>query len=236
MATNAKGLPDISGMLTHSLLSIFVSIGQYLIPAVFGLGALLSLIQRKKQSSLSTHLKGAPTKETLDNMSWREFEHLCAALFREQGYKVDLQGGNQPDGGVDLRLSMGKDLYLVQCKHWKTRKVGVATVRELFGVMTSQGAVGGFVVASGGFTQDAHDFAEGRSIKLVPADKVLAMAGKPMPKIVVPQIQANTDESPACPVCNNKMVLRTASKGAQAGKQFWGCSLFPGCKGVRKLG
>jgi len=28
------------------------------------------------------------------------------------------------------------------------------------------------------------------------------------------------------------MTLRTAQKGKQTGKQFWGCSGYPACKGI----
>jgi ssDNA-binding Zn-finger/Zn-ribbon topoisomerase 1 len=31
------------------------------------------------------------------------------------------------------------------------------------------------------------------------------------------------------------MVLRTAKSGKNAGKQFWGCSAYPECKGVINL-
>nr|WP_264178093.1 restriction endonuclease [Dechloromonas denitrificans] len=72
---------------------------------------------------------------------------------------------------------MGQDKYLVQCKQWKVAKVGVATVRELYGVMTAERAVGGFVVASGEFTDDARSFAEGRSIQLVATLSLLSMIG-----------------------------------------------------------
>jgi four helix bundle suffix protein len=37
---------------------------------------------------------------------------------------------------------------------------------------------------------------------------------------------------PNCPECGKVMVLRTAQKGTRAGKQFWGCSNYPDCKGV----
>lgn len=40
---------------------------------------------------------------------------------------------------------------------------------------------------------------------------------------------------PKCPTCNSDMVLRTAKKGANLGGQFWGCSKFPSCKGIRQL-
>jgi four helix bundle suffix protein len=41
--------------------------------------------------------------------------------------------------------------------------------------------------------------------------------------------------SPSCPRCGQPMALRTARKGARPGSQFWGCSGYPKCKGVRNL-
>ncbi len=40
---------------------------------------------------------------------------------------------------------------------------------------------------------------------------------------------------PACPLCGNPMVLRTARKGKHAGSQFWGCTAYPACKGTQPL-
>jgi four helix bundle suffix protein len=42
-------------------------------------------------------------------------------------------------------------------------------------------------------------------------------------------------KAPDCPTCGERMVLRTARQGKQAGTQFWGCSGYPECKGTRKL-
>lgn len=41
-----------------------------------------------------------------------------------------------------------------------------------------------------------------------------------------------SDRIPNCPNCGKPTVLRTAQKGKNAGKQFWGCSGYPDCKGV----
>lgn len=38
-----------------------------------------------------------------------------------------------------------------------------------------------------------------------------------------------------CPRCGARMVLRTASRGKNAGKKFWGCSNYPACKAVKNL-
>ncbi len=38
-----------------------------------------------------------------------------------------------------------------------------------------------------------------------------------------------------CPKCGSPMVLRTTNKGENKGKQFYGCSKFPKCRGVREI-
>ncbi len=40
------------------------------------------------------------------------------------------------------------------------------------------------------------------------------------------------DPIPVCPKCSKPMALRTAQKGAKTGKQFWGCTAYPECKGL----
>ncbi len=42
-------------------------------------------------------------------------------------------------------------------------------------------------------------------------------------------------KEPLCPKCEQPMVLRTVKKtGPHHGKQFWGCSNYPRCRGVRE--
>ncbi|MEI6168456.1 MAG: four helix bundle suffix domain-containing protein [bacterium] len=36
-----------------------------------------------------------------------------------------------------------------------------------------------------------------------------------------------------CPLCNKLMTLRMARQGKNAGAEFWGCTGYPGCKGIR---
>ena len=38
-----------------------------------------------------------------------------------------------------------------------------------------------------------------------------------------------------CPKCGSEMVLRVAKKGAHSGKEFGGCSKFPGYRGVASV-
>lgn len=42
-----------------------------------------------------------------------------------------------------------------------------------------------------------------------------------------------TNVDTLCPRCGSKLVLRTAKKGANAGKQFYGCSSYPKCRYIQ---
>jgi len=47
-----------------------------------------------------------------------------------------------------------------------------------------------------------------------------------------PDQSGPADPIPACPQCGKPMALRTAGKGKNTGRQFWGCTAYPECKGV----
>lgn len=53
----------------------------------------------------------------------------------------------------------------------------------------------------------------------------------------VKQLKARADSSAdrKCPRCGSGMVLRKASRGANAGKKFWGCSGYPKCRLVQSV-
>lgn len=42
-----------------------------------------------------------------------------------------------------------------------------------------------------------------------------------------------TEPAPPCPNCGQPMVQRTAKTGPKKGEQFWGCSTYPQCRGIR---
>lgn len=47
--------------------------------------------------------------------------------------------------------------------------------------------------------------------------------------------QAREAVIPACPRCGKAMQRQTARGGNHDGRMFWGCTAFPGCRGVRDL-
>ena len=45
--------------------------------------------------------------------------------------------------------------------------------------------------------------------------------------------KSDSSDSPLCPLCNKPMTRRKARSGARAGEEFWGCTAYPACKGLR---
>lgn len=205
---------------------------QWLVPALVMFGVMAGALRRRRQGALVDQVSLNP-QQRLASLSWREFEELMSGYFRREGYSVESNPDTGPDGGVDIELRRNGELYLVQCKHWRARKVPVATVRELFGVMTARGAVAGFVVSSGQFTQDAMDFASGRNIEIVGGAALLDRLGH-QTGMSVDSLSCDTSgHPPNCPKCGAGMVRRVAKRGKNAGNAFWGCSAYPRCRGTR---
>lgn len=236
---------QVSHLMTQTVIAGLATAGQYIVPLVGLVGAAMSFFRRKQRAALVTDVAQAQSANALDGMSWREFEMLVGEAYRLQGYRVTETGGGGADGGIDLALTKGSEKFLVQCKQWKAYKVGVDVVRELYGVMAAKGATGGFVVTSGRFTDAAKAFAEGRNVQLVDGPKLFAMikqaklsltATAQQPASKPTMAQSNNAIEPMCPQCGSGMVKRTARKGGNAGGEFWGCSKYPTCKGVRQLG
>ena len=161
----STGIHDLSKVVFIQVVRIFALFGQYLIPAALLFGAVAGFMQRLRGKELLTQTRAQP--KGLSALSWQQFEQLVGAIFRERGYQVEERGQNGSDGGVDLVLLKGDEKYLVQCKHWRSTKVGVPVARDLYGAITAEGAVGGFVATTGQFTADAKRFVEGRNIQLI---------------------------------------------------------------------
>ena len=143
------------------------SIGQYILPMVFVFGALSSVLRRRQRRDLFDQANQETGRDAILAMRWDEFELLIGEAFRQKGYAVVERGGAGADGGVDLVATKDGQTALIQCKHWRANKVGVATVRELYGVVMAEGAQAGMVITSGRFTHAATQFAKGKPLKLL---------------------------------------------------------------------
>jgi restriction system protein len=251
-------------VVTTSVFRGLSTFGQFFVPLVFAAGAIGSIFARRKRRNLLNSVT-TPGGNTLLSISWHDFELLVGEALRRRGFAVQETGANGPDGGIDLIARKEGEMYLVQCKQWRTVQVGVPVVRELYGAMAAEGAVGGFVVTSGTFTKPARAFASGRNVQLVdgvqlrqwiaetkapgPQTSVERALQPVVPVVVTPVVEPVQQtaapevaphvrvepKAPGCPFCKKGMVTKLARTGKNAGGQFWGCVDYPKCRGIRPI-
>ncbi|MCE2999446.1 MAG: restriction endonuclease [Betaproteobacteria bacterium] len=139
---------------------------QVLLPAAFltlsAWSAWLGYRHQRNYAEVAAEQGGS----VLQKLSGREFENLVAEFFRRKSFAVEQRAARMPEAGVDLVASIGEDRYLVQCKHWRVQRVGVAVVRELCAVAAAEGTAGVFVVTSGSFTVEARRHVERNRITI----------------------------------------------------------------------
>lgn len=224
---------DLGNVVIRGYVHVFAFSGQYIVPFGFLLGTAVSLVKRRRSITL---IDDAREGRDIASMTWQQFEQLVGEGFRQRGFQVADRGGASPDGGVDLELKRAGARYLVQCKQWRARQVGVTIVRELCGVMTAEKAQGGYVVTSGHFTAEAKEFARRSGIELIDAEELKNLL-KDQPAFPTSEATraARTNERalvPTCPGCGKPMVERTAKRGTMAGQSFWGCRDYPRCRRI----
>lgn len=220
---------------SQNIFITLAAVGQYLLPLVLLLVAGVSAYGRYKNHALHQRVATSPDRRALSTISWRQFEALVSDAFRRRGYSVRTTGSGMPDGAADLTLKKDGQTYLVQCKQWRASRVGVNTPRELYDVMASRSAAGGFVLTSGIFTDEARAFVRSKNIELMDGKALLELIGKvraPV-KFFRDPLSINTTGAPFCPECQSRMVMRTTQNSPQAGKSFWRCARHPDCKGTR---
>lgn len=178
----------------------------------------------------SKHLDRQSSIDSIRSQSWKEFEELLAEAYRRKGYRVAENTYGGADGGIDLRLERNGNRYLVQCKQWKSSKVGVNIVREMYGVMTHEKADGVIIVSSGMFTEEAKTFASGKPVDLVEGHQLIEMIGSVQSKPSIRSEPARAVGPKVCPQCGKALAVREARRGSNAGNKFWGCSGFPNCR------
>jgi restriction system protein len=228
---------DMSRAVTHGLLTTFAMFGQYILPFAFGMGALVSGISSIRNKKVYKSVESRSGLASLNEISWQDFERLVGENYRHEGFHVTREGGNGPDGGVDLVLKRNKETYLVQCKQWRAFKVGSQPVREFYGVITARGASGGYFVTSGVYTEDAQEFARGLNIELIDGIRLRKMmdTARKEPTVIKPINGQSQRTVPVCPRCGAEMKKRIARRGKNAGEEFWGCITYPKCNGILSL-
>ena len=246
-ATSNPGINGIVGeTVVLTLIGTIARVLQFIVPPAFLIGAMASIYRRSQAITLfdDARIGGA---RAVDAMSWPKFERLLGEAFRRLGYDVNETGGHGSDGGIDLVVAKNDKRFLVQCKQWRARKVDVTVIRELYGVIASEGAAGGFVVTSGRFTQEARRFAQNCRVELIDGETLAQLIqevggtrreGLLVARVGEAQLRAMPHSvltSKSCPECGSPMKERVAKRGRFAGQAFYGCSRYPACHATLPL-
>lgn len=228
-ASGSRFLAPVGNAVSHN--SMFTMLAWALLGICWA-AALVSFIGRQKRKQLLETQTGL---DSLRAMSWREFEMLVGEAFRRQGYRIEETGLGGADGGIDLRLSKNGKTTLVQCKQWRSQRVDVKIVREMYGLLAHHGADAIKIVAVGDFTPDAQRFVQGKPIELVHGEALLAMVREVQTsdseqRSVPNAMPSASGTTPECPKCGAPMVKRANRRSHES---FWGCAKYPSCRGTR---
>ena len=202
--------------------------------------AVVALVRRATRSrgepGQAAHLArlntGKWTRELLKHLEWRRLEELAAAYFEELGFRTGITHA-RADGAVDISLyAAGAETagILVHCKAWDAYPIGIKSLRELRGAMSSANVAEGVMVTTGRFTPEAVGFAAKENIQLIDGAALLEKLAALLPDKALGLLKFATKGdflTPTCPRCSIKM---TARKSTREGRMYWGCTNYPRCK------
>lgn len=105
--------------------------------------------------------------QSIQELSWQIFKVRVAEAYSRTGYTILESSAFTADPSVDLIMRKGAKLYLLQCRYWQNRKLGIREVKNILTLMHAKQASGVFLLTTGFFTNEARHFAAGRPVNLV---------------------------------------------------------------------
>ncbi len=100
-------------------------------------------------------------------------ETMVGHLLQKAGFTEVSVVGKSGDGGVDVSAEFAHPIwggkYLIQCKHWQG-KLPPTQVREFYGRICADNVTKGILICLGGFSNEAHRFAEPLKFRLTLMD------------------------------------------------------------------
>jgi restriction system protein len=139
-----------------------------LAPASF---SLLKFSRKKKLHELREEIK------SLQEVPWQEFKEMVAEAYKRSGYMVLENGPFTTDPDVDLVMRKSANLYLVQCRYWQNRKLGIRELKKLQALLQEKHAMAAFMLTTGIFSKEARLYALSRPITLVDGIELVELLG-----------------------------------------------------------
>lgn len=114
------------------------------------------------------------SSEGLLDLSPSDFEEMVAELYREMGHQAK-RTGSIGDHGVDVVVkAKNGEKWVIQCKSWRT-PAGESIVRDFYGTMQHGKAAQGAIIATGGFSKAAIEWAKGKPLFLYDSNDFLRL-------------------------------------------------------------
>jgi len=110
-------------------------------------------------------------------LHWRDFECEVAILFTRMGYKAWATSPTG-DGGVDVRAIKDDSKVIIQCKHYKTQRVGINYVKALHATKDDEGASHAVLVTSSDLEPGADRWASIHGIEVINGAKLTELFQK----------------------------------------------------------
>lgn len=130
----------------------------FLAPVTF---SFLKSSRKKKLHDLREEIK------SIQELSWQQFNEQVSEAYGNAGYLILENDPFTSDPSFDLVMRKSANLYLLQSRYWRNRKLGLREVKKLFSLMHEKQASGIFLLTTGIFTKEARRYAIGRPINLV---------------------------------------------------------------------
>ncbi len=133
---------------------------------------------------LEPNVRKARIADWLESLDWRRFEREVAVLFTQMDYKA---WATKPtgDGGVDVRAIKGDDKVVIQCKHWKSQKVGPDPIKALHATKEHEGASRAIFVTSSELEPVANRSANQLGVEVIQGVELIGLfekyCGSPQP-------------------------------------------------------
>ena len=154
---------------------VHVSLGPVLAPVV-ALALLapvsfsfLKSSRKKKLYELREEIKA------IQDLSWPQFKELVAKAYNRSGYSILESDPFVSDPSVDFVMRKSANLFLLQSRYWRNRKLGLREVKNLSSLMHDKQASGVFLLTTGVFSNEARRYAVGRPINLIDGIKLVKL-------------------------------------------------------------
>ena len=174
--------------------------------------------------------------DLLMSLEWKRYEEICKEILAIKGngrFNISTTKIGA-DGGIDLKITdeKGNVTALGQCKAYNSQ-IGVAFIREFYGVIASEKVEHGYFFTTSKFSNDAIEFANKNKITLINGQNLLKtiQSFKPEQQKHLFTIATDGDyTTPTCANCDVKMVKKSSERG-----EFWGCVNYPRCKNTLNI-